>query len=450
MTDDPDYSTEHDRRVTFHGRERTYNGFFKIDKLTLSHEGYKGEMIGPRDWEVFERGDSVGVLLFNRDTSKVVLVEQFRPPVYGKSRHNGWMVELIAGMTRESESCETTASREVLEEAGFRIPADRLEKIDTFFSSPGGTSERIYLYFGEVQESDRDPDGGGGIEADAEIVRLVELELREFFERLDRLGFEDPKVIIAGYWLKNHIEWERARGNRALDTATVEFVGSPSPDVPDVPSLTIGYKTGDISKITDVDIWVNSESTDMEMDKLTGLSVSSSVRTLGAKRNAEGCIVEDIIGNDLNRQKRGHNFFAPGTVIETRAGALEGSHNVKRLLHVASYPGEFARRFQRDLGSIGACVENILKHANTAPGIFRRNDCDSVLIPILATGEGGFDPEDVIPVMIAAVVDFVSKNPKGPIRKIYFAAYSARHRAVCERVLVEDYGRLFKRKSLGG
>ena len=115
--------------------------------------------------EVFERGNSVAVLLLNVDTESVVLVNQFKvPSMIGRRRDDptttdGWITEATAGMIDENETPEQAIIRETEEETGYRIKSPML--ISKFFSSPGGTSERIFLYFAEVRKTDRVGEGGG-------------------------------------------------------------------------------------------------------------------------------------------------------------------------------------------------------------------------------------------------------------------------------------------------
>jgi nudix-type nucleoside diphosphatase (YffH/AdpP family) len=153
---------------------------------------------------VFERGDSVAVLLFNRDRRAVVLVEQFKAPTLIARRRDdpattdGWLVEPLAGMIDTGEAPEAAAIRETLEETGYRIREPEL--IGRFFVSPGGTSERVFLYFAEVGDADRVGMGGG---IDDEDIKVLEIGLEELFERLARGLIEDAKLAIGAYWLQS-------------------------------------------------------------------------------------------------------------------------------------------------------------------------------------------------------------------------------------------------------
>ena len=191
-------------RAVIARQQRLFDDFFKIDELLVTHRQIDGTTSSVQRRLVFERGDSVAVLLFNRDRRAVVLVEQFEAPALVARRRDdptttdGWLVETLAGMIDTGEAPEAAAIRETLEETGYRIREPEL--IGRFFVSPGGTSERVFLYFAEVGDADR-VDKGGGI--DDEDIKVLEIGLEELFERLARGLIEDTKLAIGAYWLQN-------------------------------------------------------------------------------------------------------------------------------------------------------------------------------------------------------------------------------------------------------
>jgi nudix-type nucleoside diphosphatase (YffH/AdpP family) len=191
-------------RAVIARQQRLFDDFFKIDELLVTHRQIDGTTSSVQRRLVFERGDSVAVLLFNRDRRAVVLVEQFKAPALVARRRDdptttdGWLVETLAGMIDTGEAPEAAAIRETLEETGYRIREPEL--IGRFFVSPGGTSERVFLYFAEVGDADRVRMGGG---IDDEDIQVLEIGLEELFERLARGLIEDTKLAIGAYWLQN-------------------------------------------------------------------------------------------------------------------------------------------------------------------------------------------------------------------------------------------------------
>lgn len=159
------------RRVEIIEEAREYDDFFKLDRVTLRYERFDGHLSDPITRLVFERGDSVAVLLYDEAADAVVLVQQFRYPAYVNDGP-GWLWEIVAGMCEGGEASEV-AHRELLEEAGYAV--ERLEHIMTFYPSPGGASERMYLYLGFTGEGCKVAEGGGeaGDEEDILVRRFA-------------------------------------------------------------------------------------------------------------------------------------------------------------------------------------------------------------------------------------------------------------------------------------
>ena len=51
-----------------------------------------------------------------------------------------------------------------------------------------------------------------------------------------------------------------------------------------VPAKEIGMITGDIQNIKEIDVWVNSENTNMQMARHFDRSISATIRYLGRKK----------------------------------------------------------------------------------------------------------------------------------------------------------------------
>lgn len=194
------------RKAVIVRQRRVFDDFFKIDEFLVAHEQLDGTMSPAQSRLVLERGDSVAVLLLDPSRGSVVLVEQFRMPILAARRRDdpstadGWIIETVAGMIDANETPEAAVIRETLEETGYAI--ERPHLIGRFFSSPGGASERVFLYFAEVTEANRAALGGGIGDED---VKVLQLTLDDLFDRLARGAIEDPKLLIAANWLQNRL-----------------------------------------------------------------------------------------------------------------------------------------------------------------------------------------------------------------------------------------------------
>lgn len=183
-------------RVEIERQQRIYDGFFKLDQVTLSHERFDGTMSPRQTILNLERGDAVGVLLHDVQRDVLIFAEQFRYAAHERTGQ-GWILDIIAGMVEEGESAEQVARREAVEEAGYRL--EELEFVATFFVSPGGSTERIHLFYAPFSAPERLSEGGG---VDDEDIRLVELPFDEAWAGVQDGRICDAKTIIALQWLR--------------------------------------------------------------------------------------------------------------------------------------------------------------------------------------------------------------------------------------------------------
>lgn len=187
-------------RVSILNRRTVFDAFFKIEEVKLQFEKFDGSMTPVLTRLCFERGDSVAAVIRNVDTDRIILVNQFKYPSYAKGP--GWITELIAGMIGSSETAEEALRREVIEEIGYDIKVS--EHISTFYVSPGGSSERIILYYAEVSNADR-VSGGGGVKSEGEDIKVVELSLPEAWKALASGEFVDAKTVLGLMWLRERV-----------------------------------------------------------------------------------------------------------------------------------------------------------------------------------------------------------------------------------------------------
>ena len=190
------------RRVEILKRKTAYQkAFFRVEEVTLRHERFDGEMTDPIERVCLDRGDSVAAVIHDVAAEMLILVEQFRFPTHDKGP--GWMLELPAGVVMPDEQADParTMRRELREEIGYEV--DDLRPINTFYPSPGGSSERIHLYYARVSPAQRVGDGGG-LSGEGEYVRRVTLPVREALARLERGEILDGKTLIGLQWLQAH------------------------------------------------------------------------------------------------------------------------------------------------------------------------------------------------------------------------------------------------------
>jgi nudix-type nucleoside diphosphatase (YffH/AdpP family) len=188
------------RKVDIISRKRVLDDFFKVDEAHLRFERFDGTMSEAVRRLNFERGDAAAALLVDAGRRTVFLIEQFMYPTLEKA--GGWLETVVAGMIDGGESPEQAIRREILEEAGFE--AETLWPIASVFVSPGGSSERIFLFCTRVSEAARRSEGGG-VASEGEDIRIVERPIDDFLARVRAGQVQDAKTLIAGYWLTENL-----------------------------------------------------------------------------------------------------------------------------------------------------------------------------------------------------------------------------------------------------
>jgi nudix-type nucleoside diphosphatase (YffH/AdpP family) len=179
--------------------ERILDDFFKVDRAVLQFEKFDGTMSSEIVRLNFDRGDSVGAIIYNSTSQSLVFVKQFRYPIYTKDKDNAWSLEIVAGVIEDDDSSETAMIKEISEETGYQ--AHELKALFSFYPTPGGSNEKVFLFFARVNQKDRIYKGGGLAE-EGENIELVEIPIKTAFEMLKSGKISDAKTIIALQWLK--------------------------------------------------------------------------------------------------------------------------------------------------------------------------------------------------------------------------------------------------------
>jgi nudix-type nucleoside diphosphatase (YffH/AdpP family) len=182
-------------------------GYLKIESVEVITRGT------PHVLERIKKKDAIAALVYNTDTKKFIFVKQFRPGPMDT------LTEIVAGnCTRESEelyfqildeaqslnlsedaiseyvenklvsTLEDEMKREVMEEIGYKV--DKIDKLCSFYSSPGVTTETMFLFVCYVSEK---TEAGGGLVEEHEEIEIVEYTMEE----LSSAEFTDAKTIIA-------------------------------------------------------------------------------------------------------------------------------------------------------------------------------------------------------------------------------------------------------------
>lgn len=171
--------------------QKLRKGFLSVSAALFTSEEMRQDLPPPRKaMEFMDRGDSVCIIIQEEGVKgKFVLVRQFRiGPFIKESKRSSY--SLAAGMVDEGETPEQAAEREIFEEVGE--VAKSLDSLGTFYSSPGGTTERIHYFYATIQSgtvvSTNDP---------SEIHDIVKVSEKEFRSMIANGQIDSGQAALA-------------------------------------------------------------------------------------------------------------------------------------------------------------------------------------------------------------------------------------------------------------
>ena len=185
--------------VRIESSKTLFSGFFEIAELVVRHKLFNGSWSQPIKREIFQRGEAVGVLLFDPANQLVGLVEQFRVGALGEPQ-GPWQFEVVAGIIEQGESPIDVACRELKEEAG--LSAKELIPICDYLVSAGGTDEKMHLYCGLTNLQNKQ--GIFGLQSENEDILLHVWSYQDTIEAKAAGILNSAAVTIALQWLEVH------------------------------------------------------------------------------------------------------------------------------------------------------------------------------------------------------------------------------------------------------
>lgn len=194
--------------------ETLYRGFLGINRFHVRHSLFAGGRSPVIVRERVESFQAASVLLYDPVLDKVVMIEQFRIGAIDDPG-GAWILEVIGGVIDQGETPEEVARREAVEEAGCRV--GRVEPICNFMVSPGFSTERIFLFCGEVDASL----AGGihGLAHEGEDIRVDVLSSEKLIGELYRGRINCTSAIIAVQWFAMNRERLREEWTSEASTA---------------------------------------------------------------------------------------------------------------------------------------------------------------------------------------------------------------------------------------
>lgn len=178
-------------------KKSLYQGFFALGQFTFKHKLFAGGWSQPVTREVFERGHAVVVLPYDLKRDKIVLIEQVRFPALATTK-SPWLMELVAGMIAPDEMPMDVAHRELFEETG--LTARNIHFVNSYLASPGGSTERFYFYWADVDSSQAQ--GLHGLADEHEDIRLHVVDREAAYNGVVTGEIDNASTVIGLQWLQ--------------------------------------------------------------------------------------------------------------------------------------------------------------------------------------------------------------------------------------------------------
>jgi len=242
---------------------------------------------------------------------------------------------------------------------------------------------------------------------------------------------------------------------------------------PGDPPVTLHVASGDISRVRNVDVFVNSENDYMQMARFF------EVRTVSALLRRRGSYTKDNTYHDAIQQELDwqlRNRSRPVQASEAFPTSAGGPHSVlarinkaRAIIHVAAVQAVDAECRvvpYKEPDQIEASVRSVLSvmaELNRKSGVFSPEGTDqraeqerfaglnkgnltSIIFPLLGTGQAGAQTHEVIGPMINGLLDFLTDEDNQELAKIlrdiYISAYTQEDVEITIAALSKKFNRI--------
>jgi len=168
------------------------NEHYVLKQIDFEQQKKNGEW-EKQQREVFDHGNAVTALLYNKENKTVILTKQFRIATYINGNESGMLTETCAGLIDNNETPEATIKREIKEETGYEV--ENVEKVYQAYTSAGSLTELLYLYVASYTKEQK-VSAGVGLAKEGEQLQIMEIPFEQAIQMLERGEIQDAKTII--------------------------------------------------------------------------------------------------------------------------------------------------------------------------------------------------------------------------------------------------------------
>lgn len=151
--------------------------------------------------EVYDRGHGAACLLHDPEADTVLLVRQFRSPMY-VSGQNAFVIEVPAGLLNGAEPAVRMRA-ELIEETGYEVGA--LEHVTNLVMSPGAVTEYLACFVGTYRQGEAVGEGGGHAE-EGEDIDVLHVPLADAMAMMATGEICDAKTCFLLHHLHARLE----------------------------------------------------------------------------------------------------------------------------------------------------------------------------------------------------------------------------------------------------
>ena len=171
-------------------KKRIYDGFCKLDELTLQYDQFEGGQSKAISRELVDRRPAAAAVLYDPALQNLVFVEQFRVGA------QDWLMELVAGVIDEGDTPLSAIEREITEETG--LTTGKVIEAHQFYSSPGFLNEYVWLFCAKVDSSNAE--GVYGLATENEDIRVHTMAVDDVKQKLFSGYFNNAFTLLGLNW----------------------------------------------------------------------------------------------------------------------------------------------------------------------------------------------------------------------------------------------------------
>lgn len=191
------------------------------------------------------------------------------------------------------------------------------------------------------------------------------------------------------------------------------------------PNARIEILCGSIENLSDIDVVVSSENTDLQMARYYDTSMSGLLRYLDATKGMDGHVRDDNLNTTLLRTITEEQVKLPvgaGAVIPSPTTEL-AKRGIRFVFHLASVKGTPGEGYHSVLDRLDRAVANAYERFGELSAEHRLS---SMLFPVLGAGTAKRDPEEATHALLEAVHTQMRRHPECKVT--YLLALTASHR----------------------